>query len=581
MLFRPGRPHLAWLLAAVLALPTTPADAQTISNPDLFGKTLEAARQALGYYGVYDNPDELRRMNRIGYEVAQQGRFVDYPFSFYLVDMPVPNAFALPGGQVFITRGMLDLGLDDDMLAGLLGHEIAHVVYAHGLKLQKRAQLLNIVSQVLTVGVLVAANESSRRAPPGTIYGDPRYDSGGSGGDRVMGTVAAGVVVSELLLRSYSREFEDQADDEGQRMAAAAGYDPDGTRKLMALMEVRLPQTQEYGYWQTHPFFEDRVRSASVREELLKIQEPQSADAFRQRTQTALLGHLEHRNHGKSLEPEQLDILKFSAVNAWPSGPESADIRLEFLHRLRDKVLDKPELARDFGELIAEYGKEMDEVLIVEPDAPLLPKLEQEQTDFRAQRDKIYPQAVEVYRDGIFETGFLETFVSNYPVAPELPEVALSLGEAYSRLQRPADAVEQYLKAKNVAPDSDAGKRAAAGLRVLASRLDRLDALQHMIEQEDDPELRELASARIEVVAGSFKELTNGAEFLKAYPNAEHAPKVAERLNRLAENLYGEVILYQTDGDHAKALDGITRILTQAPLSPAADRLRERAVLDS
>ncbi len=562
--------------AAILALAgMPPAAGQQISNQGLFVKSLEAARQALGYYGTYDNWEELLRVNRIGYEVAQQSRFVDYPFSFYLVDMPVPNAFALPGGQIFITRGMLDLGLGDDMLAGLLGHEIAHVVYSHGIKMQNRAQLLNILSQVLVVGVAVTADTSGERGPPSSVYGDPRY-GGSGGGDRIMGAAAAGMVVTELLLRSYSRDFEDEADDEGQRMAAAAGYDPDGTRQLMALMQVRLPRTQEYGYWQTHPFFEQRVRAADVRKDLLKIQDGAGADEYRQRTQSTLLAFIEN----KKLEPPVIDLLKYSAVTAWPKGQHAADIRVEFLHRHRDRKLEGSELSRDFGGLITTYTKEIDEVKLVEPDAPVIAILEAEIADFRRQRDEIYPKAVEVYRRGVFETGFLETFVSNYPEAPEFPEIALDLGDAYSRLQRPADAVAQYLAAWQHAPESAAGQRARAGLKTLAGLLGRLDALQQLVEQDDDPELRELAAARIDTVAASFEDLANGADFLKSYPNAPHARQVTERLNLLAENLYGEVVLYQTVGDHAKALDGITQILTQAPLSPAAERLRERAVLE-
>ena len=185
-----------------------------------------------------------------------------------------------------------------------------------------------------------------------------------------------------------------------------------------------------------------------------------------------------------------------------------------------------------------------------------------------------------LYRRGVVETHFLETFVSNYPDAPEFPEVALDLGNAYSRLQRPADAVEQYLATWKKAPDSPAGQRARTGLRTLAGLLDRLDALQQLVDQEDDPELRELAAGRMAKVVTTFKELDNGATFLKRHPGSEHAEAVTRRLNQLAENLYGEVILYQTVGDHAKALDGITRILTQAPLSPAAERLRDRAVLE-
>ena len=197
-------------------------------------------------------------MAEIGYRVAQESNFRDFPLTFYLVDLPVPNAFALPGGQIFLTKGMLDLRLNDDMLAGLLGHEIGHVVLDHGMRMKRRATLLNVLSQALLAGVVISASRSDRQ--PGGIP-DP-YGGGSSSGDLVLGTAAAGAVVSELLLRSYSREFEDEADDEGQRLAAGAGFDPDGTRQLMERMRAHMPETREYGYWRTHPFFEERVRAA-------------------------------------------------------------------------------------------------------------------------------------------------------------------------------------------------------------------------------------------------------------------------------------------------------------------------------
>ena len=108
-----------------------------------------------GQYGGYDNPTELARVNRIGYELAQQSDFQKFPFTFGLVDMPVPNAFALPGGQIFVTRGMLDLGLDDDMLAALLGHEIGHVTLEHYKRMQRKATLLNVLGNLLVVGVML------------------------------------------------------------------------------------------------------------------------------------------------------------------------------------------------------------------------------------------------------------------------------------------------------------------------------------------------------------------------------------------------------------------------------------------
>ena len=153
--FRPA----IFVLLSLAFLPA--AGAQEISKPELFGKTLGAARQALEHYGAVEDTDALRRVADIGYELAVQSDFRDFPLSFYLIEMPVPNAFALPGGQIFITRGMLELPLDDDMLAGLLGHEIGHVVLEHGIKMKRRANLLNIISNVVLAGVIIGADSGS------------------------------------------------------------------------------------------------------------------------------------------------------------------------------------------------------------------------------------------------------------------------------------------------------------------------------------------------------------------------------------------------------------------------------------
>ncbi len=231
--------------------------AQTIADPDLYGKSLKAAPEALAEYGAHDNPAELARVNRIGYELAQQSAFQKFPFTFTLVDMPEPNAFALPAGQIFVTTGMLDLGLYDDMLANVLGHEIGHVVLEHSMHMARRATLMNILSNLLLAGVAIKADRTRPHSGPEAPY-DPRVGYEPPGGNRIQGTAAASLVLSELLLRSYSRDNEDAADEEGQKLAAAAGYDPDGARRLWELMNSRVPQAKEYGYWQTHPFPDER-----------------------------------------------------------------------------------------------------------------------------------------------------------------------------------------------------------------------------------------------------------------------------------------------------------------------------------
>lgn len=564
--------HLV-LTGLLLGLVPIPTGAQEIAKEELFEKTLKAALQALAFYGRYDNPAEMQRVADIGYRIAQESKFQDYPYTFYLADMPEPNAFALPGGQIFITRGMLDLGLSDDMLASLLGHEIGHVVLQHGTRMQRKATLLNILSQALLVGVMIGASQGDNRNDVPT---DP-YGRGNSTGDLIQGTAAAGAVISELLLRSYSREFEDEADDEGQRLAAAAGFDPKGTQQLMEKMLAHMPQSKEYGYWRTHPFFDDRAQAANVRDDLLKIKDPSSAAEYRAKTQSLLLDFAER----SKIESELIPHLKEEALVAWPQGPTADGLRLEKLHTLRDVLESQNPLARDWNRLIGAYRSELEQVRQLTPESRLVAQLGEEVDFFDRQRRELYPQAAETLAGGIYETEFLEVFSSNYPDSPEKPAVALALGDAYSRLGRQSEAVERYLEAFAAAPDSQAGERAAKGLRGLAPYLNQLTALQQLALESDDSELRELAHQRLATLAAEYEELANGATYLKTYPDGDQAAVVSQRLDELAEALFGEVILYQSVGDHVKGIERIQQILTYAPQSPAAERLRARMVVES
>ena len=597
--------RLAVPALALLVARAVPASAQTISNPDLFGKSLAAAQEALDEYGEYDNDQAQRRVADIGYRLAASSGFTKFPLQFFLVEMREPNAFALPGGQVFVTRGMLDLGLDDDELAALLGHEIAHVVLEHGTKMQRRATLLNVLSSAVLVGVILAESRGGGdNPPPGVPYYGRTPGGVSTSGDRIQGAAAASMILGELLLRSYSREYEDQADEEGQRMAAAAGFDPRGTVRLFSLMRERLPQSKEYGYWRTHPFFDERVTSAQAREALLKVQEPKPDDGFRAATQAVLLeyepkkaGAHEEREtrpdrrspggrtpEGADAPPEHphhsLELmLENAALTAWPRGETAERLRLQQLHRLRDEALEGAELSRDYGKVLRAYQHQREQVAAITPESPFLARLDAESAQLRQALAKLYPQAVAVVSSGVYQTPFLERFLSNFPDAPEVPTVAIDLADAYARLGRPTDAVDRYLQAWHAAPDGPVRAQALAGMRRMAVSVDRLSALEQLSEIEDQA-LRASTEQRLAELATTYSELDNGAEYLRRFPDGPHAGAVEQRLDQLAEQLYGEVILYQGIGDTVKALERIQKILTQAPLSPAADRLRERAVLE-
>lgn len=572
------RRRLFAALAAVLALHATaaPAAAQAVSDPELFGKSLKVAQQALVQYGEFDDEAARERVNRIGYELAQHASSQKFPFTFGLVDLPMPNAFALPAGQIFVTRGMLEMGLSDDMLACLLGHEIAHVTLSHYKRMQRKATLMSVLSTALLAGVVIGSSGSRDTGGVRAPY-DPRRPEYDPRGNLIQGVAAASLIVSELLLRSYSRDHEDEADEEGQRLAAAAGYDPDGARQLWSLMLTRFPRAKEYGYWQTHPFPDERMRAAETRRGLWRLAERRAADDYRLRTQAALLNYLGGRHE---VTPEERALVKEIALVTWPQGKGADDLRREELHARRDAELAKPLLSRDYGLVRTAYREQIELLRRLTPGSELLPELEREVGELEQRLTELYPKAQEVLVSGVFETAFLASFLSNFPTAPEAPRAALALGEAHSRLGNHTEAVASFLRAWDADAEGEAGRRAAAGLRNLAPSLDQLAALQQLADQARDPELARLAGDRLAATAKSFRELPNGAEYLRRFPEGPHVETVVGRLATLADNLYGEVVLYQGIGDNVKALERMNSILTHAPLSPAAERLRDRAVLE-
>lgn len=574
-------------------------------DEELFGKSLEAATQATRVYGAWDNPEALARVSEIGYRVAREANYDDYPISFYLADMVEPNAFALPGGHIFVTRGMLELGLSDDALAALLGHEIGHVVRKHGMRLERKAMLLNILSQAVLVGVAVAADKN--RDPVLNIPDPYGYYNTRDRpeGNLIYGSYAASVILSELLLRSYSRDYEDESDLEGQRWASAAGFATDGTVQLMALLGSRLPDSsREYGYWRTHPFFDQRVLAAKARQPELTSGVARPADDFRVRTQAAILafenrispekrpekpGGGERRPESGPGSPEARpkeppvtarELLHQAALTAWPVGPAAERLRSERLHALRDRAIGGPASgSRDYGRALEAYDKEIVTLQGLAPESPALVAFRAERAALVEERDALKPAALAIWQSGVYGTPFLENFLSNFPEATEAAAVHLALGEAYSRTSRQADAVDQFLAAWKADPAGPSGEAARRGLRNLAPALDQLSALAELAEQQQDADLRSLAEARLAAKAGTYSDIADGAAYLATYPTGPYAEAVTLRLNSLAEGLFGELLLYQSVGDQLKAMDRIQRILTHAPLSPAASRLMAKVTL--
>jgi len=192
--------------------------------------------------GSYDDRALQEYVTSIGLKLAQVSERPGLPWHFTVADVPAVNAFALPGGYIYITRGILPYLDDESQLAGVLGHEIGHVTARHAASQYSKSTL----SQIGLIGAAIFAP------------GGPAIAEAGSSG---LG----------LLLLKNSRDDEAQADGLGVRYASRAGWDPAGIPRMLTTLGRIEEASDSKGvpnWLQTHPQPEDRVQrvQAAVRE---------------------------------------------------------------------------------------------------------------------------------------------------------------------------------------------------------------------------------------------------------------------------------------------------------------------------
>lgn len=199
-----------------------------------------APEMAAQYGGLEPDPQAQEMVKAVGRKVlagSAAGKS-EYQFDFHLLaDPETINAFALPGGQVFITNGLLRRLTTEGQLAGVLGHEIGHVVGRHGAEQMARAQL----TQGLTGAAVIATYDPD----------DPNS----------RGSAQVALLVGQLVSMKFGRDDESEADRLGVRFLAEAGYDP---RALLGVMQVLAEAAQgprPPEFFSTHPNPENRMQA--------------------------------------------------------------------------------------------------------------------------------------------------------------------------------------------------------------------------------------------------------------------------------------------------------------------------------
>lgn len=203
----------------------------------------EAARNVAQTMTLSSDPALVAYVGQIGRRLAEHSPRRDVEYRFFVVEEQEPNAFALPGGYIYVTRGLLVLVNSEDELAGVLGHEIGHVAARHAVQQVSRAAPFAIVTGI-------GAGLTSLASP-------------------LLGELVGGIggLASGLVLSPFSRDQEREADRVGQEMSAKSGWDPAAMADFLTTLErdqrQRGQQEQRFDFLATHPSTPERVANTA------------------------------------------------------------------------------------------------------------------------------------------------------------------------------------------------------------------------------------------------------------------------------------------------------------------------------
>lgn len=204
-----------------------------LSQSDEIALGQQTDKQVMQTYGIYDDPELNAYVNSIGQRMAKLTHRPNLKYTFKVLDTPMVNAFAVPGGYLYFTRGILCYLNNEAELAGVMGHELGHVNARHSAVQYSRTQLAQ-----LGLGVGMIFSEKFRQYAGLAQFG-----------------------VGMLFLR-FSRDNERQADDLGVEYSLKAGYDPDYMAAFFETLERMNPGADRSGlpsWFATHPNPKDRV----------------------------------------------------------------------------------------------------------------------------------------------------------------------------------------------------------------------------------------------------------------------------------------------------------------------------------
>jgi len=221
----------------ILSPQVTPLNSITPAGEVEIGK--EADKDIIRVYGYFNDKVLQGYINEIGQKLIKSIKDPIFEYHFKVVDSPEVNAFALPGGYIYITRGMMAYINSEAELAVILGHEIGHVTSHHAVSQMNKS----IASALLTIAGLIASQEIRKEAGA---------------------WVTITTQLSQHILSGYGREAEMQSDELGIIYAHSSGYDPRVTKDFFRKLKARerFAGTGYHGFLATTPDTIERIISS-------------------------------------------------------------------------------------------------------------------------------------------------------------------------------------------------------------------------------------------------------------------------------------------------------------------------------
>ena len=264
----------------------------------------ENAKQVAEQMGLFEDPALVSYIQSIGARLAKYSPYQEVTYQFQVVDLEEPNAFALPGGYVYVSRGLLVLINSEDELAGVIGHEIGHIAARHSVQRLTRAAPIGLVTGVTSAAVGIVSSSLA---------------------NAVSGT---GTLLNSAILAPYSREQENDADAIGQSLAVQAGWNPDGITHFLSTLDretVRQGEGEKgFSILATHPSTPKRVKATETRALELNAKEN-----LQQKTNFIA------KNHKAFLD-------KLNGLIVGPDAKQGVFVDQEFLHPTMNIALTFP-----------------------------------------------------------------------------------------------------------------------------------------------------------------------------------------------------------------------------------------------